>query len=341
MRIIEIIKNKRHMILPYIIKYSKLTVKYFLYSVFKRLPIRQFDIHKGKVLRLFGHRDSSGFKETISKSIIKSLINENGFNVSKCYINDNEIIERLRNESKLFINKRFLVLGEYLQKEDVYDDVSSTYRWHYDYKAKYTYKLTHYSKVRKINNSKGIDIKNVWELSRMQYLFAPSLYWRITKEDKYAKAVVELLRDWIISNRYGEGPNWNISMEVGIRITNMILAFQLIFDSKYVDDEFTAIFCTSVYEHYKFIINNEENVGGKTSNHYLGGLLGLTAIVTTFPKIDKNDRTLEYIKQSSLNEIKKQILDDGVDFEGSTSYQRLVGEMFSYIAIMLSSVMYH
>ena len=307
MRIIEVIKNKRHMILPYIIKYSKLTIRYFLYSVFKRLSIKQFDMHKRKILKIFGHKDASSFKETISKSIIKSLLDENSLN--EYYVNNDQIIESLRNESKLFINKRFLVLGEYLQKEDVYDDVSSTYKWHYDYKSKYTYKLTHYSKVRKINNNKGIDIKNVWELSRMQYLFAPSLYWRITKEDKYAKAVVEVLRDWIINNRYGEGPNWNISMEVGIRITNMILAFQLIFDSKYVDDEFTAMFCTSVYEHYKFIINNEENVGGKTSNHYLGGLLGLTAIVTTFPKIDKNDRTIEYIKLSSLNEIKKQILD--------------------------------
>lgn len=252
------------------------------------------------------------------------------------YIINIEFMKSLRKESDLFIEKRFLVLGNYLSRADVYDDNLNTYKWHYDYKSKYTYKLTHYSKVRKINNSKGIDIKNVWELSRMQYLFAPALYWKLTKKDEYAEAIVEILKDWITSNKYCEGPNWNISMEVGIRVTNMILALQLIFDSEYVDDEFLSMFCTSIYEHYKFIIDNEENIGGKTSNHYLGGLLGLTAIVTTFPSIDKKNKTLDYIKISSLNEIKKQILEDGVDFEGSTSYQRLVGEMFSYIALMLS-----
>jgi hypothetical protein len=336
MKIIDILKNKRHMILPYTIKYSKLTFRYCLYFMFKRLSIRQFDRHKTKVLKAFCHSDSSGFKETLSKSIVKSLIEVDFLNESKYYINNTKIMGHLKKESDLFIEKRFLVLGEHLEKEDVYDNKRNTYKWNYDFKSKYYYKLSHYSKVRKVNKREGIDIKNVWELSRMQYLFAPALYWKLTKDDKYVKMVVEVMRDWILNNRYSEGPNWNISMEVGIRITNMLLAFQLIFDSKFVDDDFSSLFLTSVYEHLTFIVKNEENIGSKTSNHYLGGLLGLTSIVTTFSTLDKNSLILEYVRKSSLNEIQKQILDDGTDFEGSTSYQRLVGEMFSYIAIMLS-----
>ncbi len=335
MRVTDIVKNKRYLIKPYINKYSKLTVRYYIYKLLKKFAIEQFNIHKKVILKKFKFKDNSGFKDRIANTMVHSLITDEISGVIKFYNNDFELMKWLKKESDLFLEKRFLVLGEYLNKDDIFDEATNSYRWQYDYKSKYQYKLDHYSKVRKVNTNDGVDIKNVWELSRMQYLFAPALYWKVTKNERYAKAIVEVIRDWIVNNKYAEGPNWNISMEVGIRVTNMILAFQLIFDSEYVDDDFTLLFYTSVYEHYKFILKNEENVGGITSNHYLGGLLGLTAIVTTFPTLDRNSTTLEYVQKSVVNEMKKQILEDGADFEGSTSYHRLVGEIFSYIAIML------
>lgn len=321
------------MIIPYIMKYSKIYVSLTKYKFTKLLGIDLFKLHEKKIMK--STKDKKRFKKYLKENMNKSLIYDSLDDLKIEMKNDNEFITSLKKQSDLTLSNNFLVLGNYVN--NIYDHSSRSYQWHYDFNAQYNYKLTHYSRVRKVNNKKGVDIKNVWEVSRMQYLLAPSLYWKLTGDERYAKFVVKVIDDWINQNKYQEGPNWNISMEVGIRISNILLAFQVIFDSESVDDQFAVKVYTSAYQHLKFILKNEENIAGRTSNHYLGGILGITAVVTTFPSLDKKGKIIKYVDEAAHHEINKQIFPDGVSFEGSTSYQRLVGEMFSFLAIMLKN----
>ena len=225
------------------------------------------------------------------------------------------------------LDNSFYILYEYVndcQAEDGH------YKWFEDYRTHYKYKMTFYTDARGANRHAGTDIKRVWEIARMQYLFAPALAYRLTHDEKYAEKVKDILYDFSRMNPKYQGPNWNPSMEIGIRAANIVLALELIGDASCVDEQFICEMVGLLIEHEEAILGNEENTGGKTSNHYLGGLLGLSAISTHLKFLNSSKKTGEYVFKSITREINTQILDDGGDYEGSTSYHRLVGELIGF-----------
>ena len=215
-------------------------------------------------------------------------------------------------------------------RPNMFDKSTGHYLWYDDFFEGYTYKMSHYSQARAVNNHPGADIKIPWETSRMQYLLSLGLAYCATQHEKYAEAVSSIVLDFMERNDYDNGPNWNVSMEVGIRVANVILACEMIQGSYAFNDEFYKKFCVFVYAHKKHIINNLENTGGKTSNHFLGDLLGLAATAAACPFLPGMNKVKRFVCDSLHYEILHQIQEDGSDYEGSTSYQRLVGELLCF-----------
>ena len=207
--------------------------------------------------------------------------------------------------------------------------------WYTDFASGYRYSNSHTYDCRKRNNKPGVEIKNVWELSRLQFLIAPALLWRITGKTKYAIFVKDIMLDWIRSNHFEEGPNWNVSMEIGIRLYNMTLATELISNCDEILPEDLVTIVSSLYLQARYIMKNQENYRKKTYNHFLGGLIGTLAVGALFRKDKVGSKIFEYSIQSFEKEIHRQILDDGGSFEGTTCYHGLVGEIFA-LAYLLS-----
>lgn len=234
------------------------------------------------------------------------------------------------------LNNEFLVLNK--TRKDMFDSVSGHYRWHEDFFEGYTYKMSYFSRARIVNARKGVDIKIPWETSRMQYLFSLAMAYQASRDEKYAIKIRHIITDFMECNDYDEGPNWNVSMEVGIRIANIVLAVELIRKSTSFDEDFYRRFVLCVYAHRKHIFNNLENVGGKTSNHFLGDLLGLATAVAACPFLPDSEKVREYVIDSLHHEISHQVQSDGSDFEGSTSYQRLVGELLCFTILAAEQI---
>jgi hypothetical protein len=324
--------GKKQMIFPYINKYGHIYGNLFKYKLEKLIgydPLKALTTKLAKRYRLNSNEGAKNFiRKHMKMSLLCSDLNEAILELRR----DEAFMAKLRETADCVGMNRFLILGKYW--DNVYEEATGHFRWQTDIKAGYTFVLSHYSQARKKNRVSGVDIKNVWELSRLQYLFAPALLWRITGEKKYAELAQKVINDWIRCNRLEEGPNWNLAMEAGIRIANILLAFQLIGNYGELDENFCLALLASAYQHLMFIIRNEENVGGRTSNHYLGGLLGIFCVSCTFPFLPSAAEFTKYAAAAFEREIQKQILDDGGDFEGSTAYQRLVGEMFSIVAVV-------
>jgi hypothetical protein len=261
-----------------------------------------------------------------------SFLNNNITSILIALKEDKVFMDNLSKTADKICNYRLLILNEFW--DNVLNKDDNRIHWNCDLNSGFYFPAVHYSQVRKKIKS-GVDIKNCWELSRMQYLFAPSLMYRITGDEKYVLFVKKILCDWAENNLWEEGPNWSPAMETGIRIANILLAFQLIMHSKVVDDDFCSSILTMAHLHYKFIIQNEENIGGRTSNHYLGGLIGLLSIATSFPFFPYSKKTILYVRNSLEKEIQMQILEDGGGFEGSSAYQQLIGEIFSLACILI------
>lgn len=51
MKVKDIIINKRNMIIPYLIKYSKLNIRWLIYETFNYFSVDIFEIHKKEILK--------------------------------------------------------------------------------------------------------------------------------------------------------------------------------------------------------------------------------------------------------------------------------------------------
>ena len=117
-------------------------------------------------------------------------------------------------------------------------------------------------------------------------------------------------------------------MEAAIRICNWLAAFSLTRDSLAQTPAVRERFLRSALEHGRFIAGNLERFEGyPTSNHYLSDLVGLVYLGILTPFFDESKVWLELGLRGLENETLIQVGADGFDYEGSTNYHRLAGEL--------------
>ncbi|MGA3355050.1 MAG: heparinase, partial [Acidimicrobiales bacterium] len=66
------------------------------------------------------------------------------------------------------------------------------------------------------------NIKQVWELSRLQHLTLLAATWFVTGDDAYPAVVADQLRSWWRENPFLYGVNWTSGIEVGIRLISLV-----------------------------------------------------------------------------------------------------------------------
>ena len=201
--------------------------------------------------------------------------------------------------------------------------------WNTDYESGYVYEKKYHGDIKYIVDDSKTDVKNVWEFSRLHHVVILAKAYAITLEEKYYKAYKEVMLSWLSANPNGKSVNWTCNMEVSIRVVNIIISFDLLKNRVRNDDDFMMILKSTIYYHNKHIYNNLENYSEKRNNHYLSNLMGLL-ISSKFlqnKNLDKYKKYQEFAKNELEREIDKQILNDGVTYEISTSYQKLVFEI--------------
>jgi hypothetical protein len=175
----------------------------------------------------------------------------------------------------------------------------------------------------------GSDIKVPWELSRFQHL--PTLgkaYW-LTGDEKYAREFVSEINDWIENNPPCYGVNWTCTMDIAIRAVNWLWGFYFFKDSPEVTDSFLVGFLESFLIHGRHISGNlERGWKGANGNHYLADIVGLVYLGVLLPEFKEAERWRDFGVRELVKEMGKQVYPDGVDYEGSVSYHRLVTELF-------------
>lgn len=211
-----------------------------------------------------------------------------------------------------------------------------TINWNYDYLNNFEIKNQYYFDLREwiIKNSfKGFDIKNVWELSRGNYLVDRAVLFAQTNDLKYAEEYMRLIDSWISQNPYLYSSNWANPMEVSIRVINWILGYQIIYKTNpyFFDVDFKKRYYKNLYESFVFLTNNIEAYPYKT-NHYVIDNLGIFLLALTLKNVNS-----KWIKKSSKNlvdSLEKQTNSEGVDFENSSNYQVLKLEAWSWFFVL-------
>lgn len=229
-----------------------------------------------------------------------------------------------------------LVNKEY-QPIDWYIDFRSGYRW----QENQWYEDVPFAYSGQKN---GVDIKVPWELARFQHLPLLGVAYQAAcqgvagfqKPSVYLAEFKNEVIDFIATNPPQFGVNWSCPMEVAIRITNILVAFDL-FQSGggTFESEFLQELMRSVSQHGSHIFQNLEWVEEFRSNHYLANIVGLLFVASYLPRGSDVDAWLAFSVQEFIKEVKLQFLDDGANFEASTSYHRLSAEMVTYGAALI------
>ncbi|MBI3577958.1 MAG: alginate lyase family protein [Ignavibacteriales bacterium] len=205
--------------------------------------------------------------------------------------------------------------------------------WQKDFKSgkAWPFKPSSELDVLDVNNSS--DVKVPWELSRFhQVWWLGKAYW-LTRNEQYAIKFRELVEDWIEKNPPGVGINWVVAMEVAIRACSWIAGYYFFCESKSLSEDFWMKFLKSLYAHGIFIECNQE-MSWQNGNHFLSDIVGLIFLGIFFRQTPFGKRWIAYGAKALEKEMNRQVYSDGVNYEKSTSYHRLVLELF-YSATIL------
>lgn len=247
-----------------------------------------------------------------------------------------KVAEKIK-EADLICEHIFDLLGSGPKKLSNVGEGYQPIDWQTDFREGYQWSKDTFSKYVKYGHVIGADIIVPWELSRMQHLFILGEAYILTENEKYALEAKEQILDWIENNRLYCGVNWMTAMDAGLRALAWLICMEFFWQEEQIFDlKFQEVFFSSIAEHSSFVKGNLQVLAsGLKTNHYSSGLTSLLAISLYCPFFVNSQKLYMFALDNLEKEINSQVLDDGCDFEASTSYHILVLELFLASSIFI------
>jgi hypothetical protein len=207
--------------------------------------------------------------------------------------------------------------------------------WHSDFKTGREWPLQFSPHINYQELDRPTDIKVPWELSRCQHFTALGQAYWLTDDERYAQEFASEVHDWISRNPWGHGVNWACAMDVALRAVSWIWGFYYMSGSAACASRaFRGEFLRGLYLHGEHVDTYIERAD-VNGNHYLCDGVGLVFLGAFFRSTRTGRRWLQTGTELIAGEIFNQTTEDGVDFEQSTAYHRLVLEAFLTCGLLL------
>lgn len=188
-----------------------------------------------------------------------------------------------------------------------------------------------------INWAKNPTSTKEWLLKLNRHAWWPlwGAAYRLTGDEKYARAFVKQLVDWI--NQHPLPPQkcehvsaWRL-MEVGLRMRiSWIPSFGCFFPATSFTDEVKMIMLRSIFDHAQFLFNFRTN-----RNHLLRESNGLLAVGLCFSEFRDSEDWIREAVERLEGELQAQVNDDGSHIEMSVGYQWLAIDEFEVSRFLL------
>jgi len=205
--------------------------------------------------------------------------------------------------------------------------------WHLDPLSGFEWPQAYFADINLIRND-GSDVRVLWELNRLVHLLTLGRAYAIADDEKFAVQFFRQIESWRTQNPVGRGVNWNCAMEVALRSMNLLAAFTLFLRAPQMNETALTELLTMFDQHGAHIRRNLEFSHIATSNHYLSDVTGLLWLGLMLPELEAASEWRDFGLRELLNEMDKQVLPDGADYEASTGYHRLKLELFLYSFVL-------
>lgn len=210
--------------------------------------------------------------------------------------------------------------------------------WDTDFKTGRRWPLEYFADIEYNELDRPSDVKVPWELSRCQHFSRLGQAYWLTGDEKYAREFVAEAEDWMTTNPFARGVNWACAMDVALRAVSWIWGFHFFAAADACRGRaFRSRFLRSLFLHGAFVSAHLEKAD-LNGNHYLADGVGLVFLGCLFARSRAGARWQSLGRDIVEHEILTQTTADGVDFEQSTAYHRLVLEAFltSYVLLRLN-----
>ena len=162
------------------------------------------------------------------------------------------------------------------------------------------------------------DIKEIWELNRLQFLLPLLKKFYINKEEKTKDKILNIINCWNDYNPYELSLNWNSNLEIAIRSINIYFTMITLDDYSYKDILF----------YHGLHLYNEINYSEKCipNNHVISEATALLVLSSVFDgKLSKKwyKKSIRILRKY-INSFDKY----GVSNENSFSYQFFITKMY-------------
>lgn len=178
------------------------------------------------------------------------------------------------------------------------------------------------------------NIKQVWEVNRLQHLTLLAAAWYVTEEDAYAKRVAEQLRSWWRENPFLSGVNWTSGIEVGIRLINFVWIRRLLDEWPKIGDLFERndLAVRQIRWHQKYLAAFESR-GSSANNHVIAEAAGQLAASCAFPWFRESSRWRKHSAELLERELAHNTFPSGINRELASDYHGFVAELGYFAAV--------
>lgn len=209
------------------------------------------------------------------------------------------------------------------------------FNWNTDWRTNHQWKNNYFKTYSFYEKEKLVeyDVKFPWELSRLSFLIPVARRYVLENQSEYIDYVHDVLKDWKQKNPIAHSVNW-YPMEVSVRSINLVQLRELLL-LKGGENKTLDLINEILILHGIFLWRNIEYTDVR-GNHYTANLTALLLLGNIFKRFYKEAKQWQnYALAKIESEFHLQFIDDGVNFEKSISYHRLVVEFYliSFIAL--------
>jgi hypothetical protein len=192
----------------------------------------------------------------------------------------------------------------------------------------------HWSRVRYLDAADVGDHKVVWELSRQQYLVTLAQAWLLTSDEKFPAAIAAHLEAWMNDNPPKRGINWASSLEIGFRAISWIWTLALAGDAL---PPSLVQRCAGMLHVHARHLESHLSTWFSPNTHLTGEALALVYLGRALPVFRRSERWRETGLRILEEEVRRQILPDGVYFEQATYYHRYTTDFYLHLGLLIGA----
>ncbi|MGP9023064.1 alginate lyase family protein [Streptomyces sp. BR1] len=172
------------------------------------------------------------------------------------------------------------------------------------------------------------DIKQIWELSRHQYLTVLAAAYAITGDERYAERVAKHLRLWWAANPPLRGVHWISGIELGIRLVSWVWIRRLLDGWPGVAALFedNPVARNQIWHHQRWLAAFPSR-GSSANNHVIAETAGQFAAACAFGWFPSSARWRADALRSLERHLRGNTFPSGLNRELATEYHGLVLEL--------------